>query len=440
MIVSAAHSPGDLDAALDAFAGGGPGPRLTAGQRRCFDHKSQINDCSGADRPGEGAACRLSPEHRRPRRDRRTGAGPLSAGQDRAGAGSREDVVVIGAGAVGVCCAYFLARAGRSVRVLERDRICSGSSWGNSGLVTTSSCTPEAAPGVIGQALRWLLEPQGPFRLRPRIDAAFLRWLWRFRAQCTPEAAERSTRFLRDRVRDNAALVDRIAAESPLDFGWRRTGLIALYATERGLADGIAGAAALGRLEIPSQQLDAPAVARLEPRITGSVLGGILYPEDAHLDPGEFVTAVAGLARAHGARIDEGAPVVRLHGDGRIEAVETTAETIRPHVVVLANGAWAPALARGVRLPLLVEAGKGFSLTYPAARQQLRAPAAPRRGADGRLDDVRQRPRHEQARPGRRWTPASASGASARARRTRRATSGSRPVPPARARGPACGR
>ena len=281
---------------------------------------------------------------------------------------------MIGAGAVGVCCAYFLARAGRSVRVLERDRICSGSSWGNSGLVTTSSCAPEAAPGVIGQALRWLLEPQGPFRLRPRIDAALLRWLWRFRAQCTPEAAERSTRFLRDRVRDNAALVDRIAAASPLDFGWRRTGLIALYATERGLADGIAGAAALGRLEIPSQQLDAPAVARLEPRITGSVLGGILYPEDAHLDPGEFVTAVAGLARAHGARIDEGAPVVRLHGDGRIEAVETPAETIRPHVVVLANGAWAPALARGVRLQLLVEAGKGFSLTYPAGGSSFERP------------------------------------------------------------------
>jgi D-amino-acid dehydrogenase len=188
------------------------------------------------------------------------------------------------------------------------------------------------------------------------------------------------------------------------DFGWRRNGLIALYTTERGLADGIAGAAALGRLEIPSQQLDAPAVARLEPRITGSVLGGILYPEDAHLDPGEFVTAVAGLARAHGARIDEGAPVVRLRGNGRIEAVETTAETIRPQVVVLANGAWAPALARGVRLPLLVEAGKGFSLTYPAAGSSFERPL---RLGEVRtvVDDVRQRPRHEQARPGRAGHP-----------------------------------
>jgi hypothetical protein len=142
VIATAAHSPA-TSTRRSTPSQGRAGAALDGQPGRCFDHKSQINDCSGADRPGGGAACRLSPEHHRPRRDRSTGAGPLSVGQNLAGAGSHEDVVVIGAGAVGVCCAYFLARAGRSVRVLERDRICSGSSWGNSGLVTTSSCTPE---------------------------------------------------------------------------------------------------------------------------------------------------------------------------------------------------------------------------------------------------------------------------------------------------------
>jgi D-amino-acid dehydrogenase len=287
---------------------------------------------------------------------------------------SREDVVVIGGGAVGVCCAYTLARAGRTVRLLERAELCAGASWGNSGLVTTSACAPEAAPGVIGQAARWMLHRDGPFRLRPRLDRTFARWLWRFRGNCTPEAARRGTSYLRDRVRENVALVDALAHESPHDFGWRRNGLMALYATERGFAEGLAGAAALRELGVPSEELDPAAVRSHEPGVSSSVVGGVLYPEDAHLDPGEFVTAVAELARSHGARLDEGSEVVRLSGAHRIETLETRSETIAPETVVLATGAWSPLLARGVRVPLLIEPAKGLSLTYPAGHEVFARP------------------------------------------------------------------
>lgn len=285
-----------------------------------------------------------------------------------------EDVVVIGGGAVGVCCTYVLAREGRTVRLLERDRLCAGSSWGNSGLITTSACAPEAAPGVMRQAARWMLDLDGPFRLRPRPEPHLARWLWRFRGFCTPEAALRATRYLRDRVRENIALVDAIANESAHDFGWRRRGLVVLYTSERGLAGGRGDAAALAELEIPSQELDRDALARLESRTTRSVLGGMLYPEDAHLDPGEFVAAVAGLARAHGARIDEGTVVTRLHGAHRVEAIETSAGTLRPQAVVLANGAWAPRLGAGAGVPLLIEPGKGYSLTYAAGGEVFERP------------------------------------------------------------------
>jgi D-amino-acid dehydrogenase len=288
--------------------------------------------------------------------------------------GAAEDVVVVGGGAVGVCCAYALARAGRSVRLLERDRLCGGASWGNSGLVTTSACAPEAAPGVMGQALRWMLRGDSPFRMRPRLDPAFARWVWRFRGNCTAGAAAASTAYLRDRVRENVELVDAIARESPADFAWRREGLMALYATDAGFAEGRRGAAALRDLGVPSRELDPQAVAREEPGVNGPLVGGVLYPEDAHLDPGAFVAAIGDLARQHGARLDERAPVVRLSGAHRIEEVETATERIRPDLVVLANGAWAPKLARTLRLPLLVEPAKGFSLTYGAGGEVFRRP------------------------------------------------------------------
>jgi D-amino-acid dehydrogenase len=287
---------------------------------------------------------------------------------------TREEVVVIGGGAVGVCCAHALARGGRSVLLLERDKLCAGSSWGNSGLLTTSACAPEAAPGVMAQAARWMLDRDGPFRLRPRLDPRFLRWLWRFRAHCTADAARRGTSFLRDRVRDNVRLVEAMAQETTHDFALRTNGLLVLFTTEQGLADGIKGAAALAELGIPSATLDAAAVSQLEPGVTDAVVAGVHYPEDAHLDPGEFVSAAAGLARSHGARIEERRPVLRFHGSHRVEAIETPDAMIRPELVVLANGAWAPLLADGIGLSMLIEPGKGFSLTYGAGSEVFERP------------------------------------------------------------------
>lgn len=279
---------------------------------------------------------------------------------------TREDVVVIGGGAVGVSCAYYLARAGHGVRLLERETVGAAASWGNSGLLTTSACAPEAAPGVMLEALRWASRRHGPFRIRPRLDPAFVRWIRLFRAHCTASAAEAATRYLRDRVRENTALIAEIARTTHGDFAFRENGVLVLYSTEGGYAEGRRGAAALLELGIPSVSVTEAEVRSMEPQATQSVLAGIHYPEDAHVDPAALVQHLASLARAEGARIDERALVVHLSGAHRIERLETPDEVIHPDRVVIANGAWAPALTQQLGSRTLVEPGKGFSLTYSA--------------------------------------------------------------------------
>ena len=212
---------------------------------------------------------------------------------------------------------------------------------------------PEAAPGVMGQAARWMLDANGNLRIRPRLDAGFARWLWRFRANCTSDAARAGTSYLRDRVRENieGRRRDRPGERTRLRLAAERAdGAVRLGCR---LRSGQGGRGSAARAGIPSVELDVAGVAREEPGVSGSVVGGVLYPEDAHLDPGEFVTVVGELARSHGARIDEGMPVARMRGAHRVESIETPAGAIRPETVVLASGAWAPQLARGLQLPLL---------------------------------------------------------------------------------------
>ena len=108
------------------------------------------------------------------------------------------DVAVIGGGAVGLCTARALRTRGRQVTVIERGDLGAGCSVGNAGLVVPSHVVPLAAPGVIGQGLRWLMRRDSPFRIKPRLDLGFLGWLWQFYKACTEQHVEQSVPLLRD--------------------------------------------------------------------------------------------------------------------------------------------------------------------------------------------------------------------------------------------------
>jgi D-amino-acid dehydrogenase len=82
------------------------------------------------------------------------------------------DVLVLGGGAIGLACALYLLRAGRSVTVLDRGQVGAATSHGNCGTITPSHALPLAAPGVLAQALRWVLKKDAPLRVSPRLDFA----------------------------------------------------------------------------------------------------------------------------------------------------------------------------------------------------------------------------------------------------------------------------
>ena len=98
---------------------------------------------------------------------------------------SQQDVAIIGGGVIGVCSAYYLAQKGVKVVLLEKAEIASGCSYGNGGLIVPSHAVPLASPGALGNGLRWLLDSESPFYIKPRLDMDLFNWLIRF---CLPAA------------------------------------------------------------------------------------------------------------------------------------------------------------------------------------------------------------------------------------------------------------
>jgi D-amino-acid dehydrogenase len=281
--------------------------------------------------------------------------------------GVAADVVVIGAGAIGVCTALELARRGASVVVLERGpEVAWGCSSGNAGIVGASHVLPLAGPQAIRDGLRWLGKPDSPFSIAPR--AATVPWLAEFVAASAP----RRVRAARSVLRRLALTSADLHAEwhtAGLDSGFERRGLLNVYGSEAAFRAARTDAAADRADGLDGQILDRSAALDAFPELGTSPAGAVFYPGEAHSDPARFVRAVAAEAVAAGVQIRTGVEVLGIHRKGsRVDSLWTTEGAITAGQTVLAAGAWSRRLAKDLRLRLPVQGGKGYHVDVEASR------------------------------------------------------------------------
>jgi len=273
-------------------------------------------------------------------------------------------VLVIGGGVIGVCSAYYLVREGWAVTLVEKGDVGAGSSYGNAGLIVPSHSVPLAAPGVLLKALKWMLDPESPFYIKPRLDWALLAWLWRFGAACTLPRLRRAMPILRDLSYASLALYRELAALGELDFGFRQDGVLAVFRTEKGYEEAVHESHLLAEAGLSAKLLDGEAARALEPSLRRDVIGAVLFPDDAHLVPDAFVAGLARVGERLGVRIRTATEVLGFGFDGnRIVTVETTRGNFEPDVVILAAGAWVPRLAELLRVAVPIQPAKGYSVT-----------------------------------------------------------------------------
>ena len=274
------------------------------------------------------------------------------------------DVAVIGGGVVGVASAAFLAERGARVVLLERGEICSGASYGNAGWISPSHGTPLPSPGVVRQALRWLLDADSPFYVKPRFDLELALWLLEFLRASSAARARSTLRANRELILASLALYEKLAAEPGSDFGFARRGLVVACESPDGMEHARAELDALAELGGGGRELGNAELRALVPQLSPELRGGIYFPADAHLDPERLVQALARRAAANGAALWTRQEVLELELRGRrIERIVATRGELRAAEVVLAAGAWSPQLGAQLGLRLPVQAAKGYSVT-----------------------------------------------------------------------------
>ncbi|SFD14003.1 NAD(P)/FAD-dependent oxidoreductase [Spirosoma endophyticum] len=283
---------------------------------------------------------------------------------------------IVGGGIIGLSSAYYLHKAGHRVTLFDQAPIAEGASFGNAGMIVPSHIIPLAQPGMIAKGMRWMLKSTSPFYVKPRLNADLLRWGWLFYRHSTPEHVKRSIPLLRDLSLLSKTLYQDLAANGDLDFEWQERGLLMLYKTASAEHDMAEEADVANRAGIEAQVLTEQQVQELEPNTRVDVRGGILFPGDAHLNPGELIRSLLFFLRKKGITILENHTVTGFGKSGsRIKSVQTSLGEYSVDEVVVAGGAWSPVIARQLGLNLSLQGGKGYSFMLRNVGNNIRVPA-----------------------------------------------------------------
>jgi D-amino-acid dehydrogenase len=279
-------------------------------------------------------------------------------------------VAVVGGGAVGLCCAWSLARRGADVVVYERDSVGSGCSLGNTGWICPGLSAPLPAPGVMSAAVRGMLRRESPVRISPLLGPGFLRWSWQFWRACAPRSYQAGLEATVALTRSAFDLFDELRGAG-VEFEQHETGMVVAALTDEGLREyeAMLREAQAAGYDAPVEVLSGDGVRALEPAASEAVTGGVHAPAERYVRPESLTRGLADWLSVNGAEVREGVEV-------------RSVDELEADAVVVAAGAWSGRLLgkAGVRLPM--EAAKGYSIT---ARGSGRTPRSAFYLAEGKV-------------------------------------------------------
>ena len=271
-------------------------------------------------------------------------------------------IVVIGAGIIGTTIAYDLQRRGQTVVLVDRDTPGKGASYGNMASIAVTEFMPASRPGVWAQMPKWMLDPEGPVRIRPGYMPKLIPWFMRFLSASRPSKLrelESAGAVLCGRVYKD---LDALLKETRLEHMLSKEGCLSLYTDETEFRADREHIEILERFGFRHQVLDGRAIRDLEPALTHKIGKAVLFPDNRSVaDPYKLVVALSEQFSALGGRIEQGEVGGFEHAENGISAVRLKdGRQLEASQVVLAAGAFTARLSALLNEHIPLETERGY--------------------------------------------------------------------------------
>ncbi len=279
-------------------------------------------------------------------------------------------IIILGSGVVGTTSAYYLAKAGHEVSVIERQAGAGlETSFANAGEISPGMAAPWAAPGIPLRALKWLFMRHGPLVVRPNMDPAMWRWMFQMLSNCQVRKYEiNKARMVRLAEYSRDCLVA-LRADTGIAYDERSKGTLQVFRDRQQLDEAAYDIAVLERYGVPYALLDAAGCEAFEPalaRVRGRILGGLRLPGDETGDCFKFTQALAAMAAQLGVTFRNGVDILGLRqSGGAIDSVMTSQGDMKADAFVMSMGSYSPLFLKPLGVKIPVYPVKGYSITMP---------------------------------------------------------------------------
>lgn len=283
------------------------------------------------------------------------------------------EVIVVGAGVVGIAIALRLQLAGFAVTLLDRGEPAMETSYGNAGAFAISDVIPLAEPGVLRKVPGWMLDPLGPLALRWRYLPSLLPWLLRFLAASRPSRVATLTRDLSALLvrvnQDYATLIN----QAGLEAMWRRHGNLTLYRNQQEFDAALPAWQEKRRHGVLWQALSRKQLLEQEPLLAEEWQCAVRVPDWSHVDdPYTFSRGLFDAFVRAGGRFVQDEVLATLEQGGRVSGVETARHgRLQAAATVIACGVWSDRFTRQYQYRVPLESERGYHVNLPQAGVRL---------------------------------------------------------------------
>ncbi|HEX5112136.1 MAG TPA: FAD-dependent oxidoreductase, partial [Saprospiraceae bacterium] len=276
-----------------------------------------------------------------------------------------KEVIIIGGGVVGLCCAWHLHDAGLRVTIIDKGDFTDGCSFGNAGMIVPSHFIPLASPGMLKEGIRRMFKSKSPFYIRPRLNADLMQWLWQFLQSANANHVRAVAPILKDLHEESRSIYKTWSALRGFDFDLQENGILMLYQTAKAEKDEIETAEKAHGLGIDAHILNAEQLKAIDPAATFSVRGAVHYTGDAAFSPDVFMKQMITYLTNEGVEFISNTEITSLKDleNKGCKLKSKDGKIFDAKHLVIANGAWSAKLFKSLRVNLPMQGGKGYSMT-----------------------------------------------------------------------------
>lgn len=281
------------------------------------------------------------------------------------------EILILGAGVIGLTTAYYLTEQGHKVSILDKNPdVGLETSYANGAQLSYSYVAPLAGPGVMGKVPKWLLDPNSPLRFRPSLDPADLCWNLRFMKACNASQSDKTTRELLQLSFLSRDLLHQLMDAEKLAIDFQASGKMVLHRSTESFNSAVQLLDFQRQLGCEQFALNTDECIEKEPSLAplkNQITGGIYTPSEEAADCFKFCQNLKTILSNRGVEFlfNQEVGLLQSNGSSQVSVMLKNRQTLSADHIVVALGCESTALLKPLQIDVPVRPLKGYSLTLP---------------------------------------------------------------------------